>query len=301
MAILLDTRTRALVQGLTGKEGLKAAISMRDYGTPVVAGVTPGKGGTTVEGFPVYNTARQAVTEHSEINCSVLYVPAPAVFDAALEAIEAGIKLIVIITEHVPVQDTSRLRAIANYRGARIIGPSSIGIIAPGIGKIGSIGGFDPTQAYSRGPVAILSKSGGMSSEIAHMLTAVGIGQSCVTGIGGDRICASSFADLLPLLEHDAETKLVVLYGEIGGTYEEDAAVLIRERGFTKPLIACISGLFAGTVPRGVNLGHAGAIINGHQGTRESKVLALRESGAVIVHSSDEIPVACQRALTQHP
>lgn len=298
MSILLDPTTTVIVQGITGKEGLKAAIAMRDYGTRVAAGVTPGKGGTSVEGFPVYNTVAEALHRHPNVTCSVLYVPASVVFDACLEALEAGVTLLNIITEHVPVADAARLWAIAQYRRARIIGPSSIGVIAPGIGKIGSIGGFTPSRSFSPGPVGVVSKSGGMCSEIAHMLTQQHIGQNTVIGIGGDRIAGSSFGDLLALFEQDTETKLVVLYGEIGGTYEEQAAAALRNKTFTKPLVACVSGLFAETLPHGLHLGHAGAIIEGAEGTRDAKVRALRAAGAQVVDTVDDIAAACASLLS---
>jgi succinyl-CoA synthetase alpha subunit len=305
VAILVRKETRTLVQGLTGKEGLKAAISMRDYGTPVSAGVTPNKGGQVVEGFPVYNTVSEAKAAHPEINASVLYVPAKAVLGAALEAMNAGIPLITIVTEHVPVKDTALLVAEARARPSaregpvRIVGPSSIGIIAPGVGKIGSIGGFTPSRSFSAGPVGIISKSGGMCSEIAHMLSHAGLGQSTVVGLGGDRIAGTTFADLLALFQADPDTRLVVLYGEIGGTYEQEAAGLVSSGGFTKPLVVCISGRFAETLPHGVHLGHAGAIIEGSEGTRAAKVEAFRRAnGSVAVaESSDEIPALCKHLL----
>lgn len=298
MGILINSNTHVIVQGLTGKEGTKAAIAMRDYGTNVVAGVTPGKGAQKVEGFPIYNTVAEAKESHPEANTAVLYVPASAVFDAALEAIEASLKLIVIITEHVPVQDASRLLAIAAYRNVQIIGPNSIGLIVPGTGKLGSIGGYDPSKAYTPGSIAVLSKSGGMCSEISHMLSAAGLGQSIVVGIGGDRIAGSTFADLLPLLEGDSQTRLTVVYGEIGGSYEEDAAEIIAARKYTKPIVACISGLFAETLPQGLNLGHAGAIVQKTTGTRATKVSALQAVGVHVVSNSDDIPTICKKLLT---
>jgi len=287
-----------VIQGLTGKEGLKSALSLRDYKTHVAGGVTPGKGGTTVEGFPIYHTVAEARTAHPEINTSVLYVPPSAVFDAAVEAIEAGISLIVIVTELVPLRDTSRLLGIARYRNVRVVGPSSVGIITPGKAKLGSIGGFTPTRAFQPGPVGIISKSGGMCSEISHMLSHENIGQSTVIGIGGDRIIGTTFADLLPLFEKDPATKLVVMYGEIGGTYEEDAAKVVAQGEYTKPLVACISGLFAETVPQGISLGHAGAMIQENEGKRSSKVSALQQVGAHVVDVLDQIPDVCKKLLT---
>lgn len=297
MGILIDKQTKVLVQGITGKEGLKSAIAMRDYGTPVIAGVTPGKGGMRVEGIPVFDTVKEAIAKFPEINCSVLYVPAAAIYDAALEAIEAGITLLNIVTEHVPTHDTIKLLAYARTRQVRIIGPSSIGVITPGEAKIGSIGGFTPQRSFRPGHIGILSKSGGMCSELASMLSLLDLGQSSVVGIGGDRIVGTTFADVMVLFEPDKKTKLVVLYGEIGGTYEEQAAALLASGQFTKPLVACVSGIFASTLPQGLSLGHAGAIIQSGEGTRDSKISALKKAGAIIAETSDQIPAICQKIL----
>jgi succinyl-CoA synthetase alpha subunit len=300
MGILVNRSTVCLVQGITGKEGIKAATSMRDYGTSVPAGVTPGKGGTEIEGFPVFNSVAEAVAAHPNINATVLYVPAKAVLGAAREAIAAGIPLITIVTEHVPVRDTALLVAEARKRNVQLVGPSSIGIIAPGEGKIGSIGGFDPSRSFSPGPIGVLSKSGGMCSEIAHMLSHADLGQSTVIGLGGDRIAGTSFADLLPLFNADPATRLVVLYGEIGGLYEQEAADVVAGGGFQKPLVVCISGRFAETLPHGVHLGHAGAIIEGAEGTRERKVMkfqSLHRPNVRVVESSDEIPSVVNELL----
>lgn len=297
MAILIDKKTKVLVQGITGKEGTKSAIAMRDYGTSVVAGVTPGKGGLQVEGVPVFDTVKEAKDSFPEINCSVLYVPAMAIYDAALEAIETGIKLINIVTEHVPTHDIIKLIAYARTKEVQIIGPGSIGIITPAEGKIGSIGGFTPQRSFRPGNIGIISKSGGMCSELSSMLSLLNLGQSTVIGIGGDRIIGTTFADLMLLFEQDKKTKLVVLYGEIGGTYEEQAATLLLKQQFTKPLVACVSGIFASTLPEGLSLGHAGAIIQGGEGTRDSKITALKKAGAFIAETSDQIPDICRKII----
>ena len=287
MAILVDQNTKLLVQGITGEEGSKATKEMLDYGTEVVCGVTPGKGGQEIEGKPVYNTIREALKNHPDVNASVVYVPPIAGKDACIEAIVKGIKLIVCITETIPVHDTAEIIAYARKYNARLIGPSSLGIISPGKGKIGSLGG-STNRSYIHGNIGIISKSGGMCSETALLLKQNNIGTSTVISIGGDVISGSDFCDLLELFEQDDETKAVIIFGEIGGAYEQKIADMILEKKFTKPIIAFISGKFASTFPY-VALGHAGAIIEGKQGTREAKVEALKKAGVKIAEVHHEI------------
>ncbi|MBI2039615.1 CoA-binding protein [Candidatus Microgenomates bacterium] len=289
MAILITQQTKVLVQGITGKEGSKVALQMKNYGTRVLAGVTPGKGGQEVHGVPVYNTIAEALENHPGINTSFVAVPNFAAFGAIEEAIKAKIPLINVLTEHIPIQDTAKAIALAKQT-VRIVGPSSIGIISPGIGKVGSIGGDDPRGVFSKGSVGVISKSGGMASEVSWILTKNGIGQSTVVGIGGDILVGSTFADLMEEFEKDPQTEAVVLFGEIGGTYEEEAAELIKSGGFTKPVVAFISGLFAETLPQGTKLGHAGAIIYGEKGSYKSKIKAFEEAGVKIAKTPDEIP-----------
>lgn len=288
MAILVNESTTFLIQGITGQEGRKTAVWMRAYGTQVIAGVTPGKGGQEVDGVPVYNAVEEAVLKHPEITATSIYAPSTFVKSAALEAINGNIPLVHIIAENVPTRDTAEILAEAGKRNIRVVGPSSIGIISPGKGKVGSIGG-EVNNQFMPGNVGIISKSGGMSSEVGLLLTRHGIGQSTVVGIGGDRFVGSTFADLLALFERDAETKAVVIIGEIGGTYEEDAARLMEEKKYTKPLIAFISGLFAETLPQGISFGHAGAIVDASVGTRKGKVAALGKAGATIAQTPEEI------------
>lgn len=290
MSILIDQHTVCIVQGLTGKEGQKAAEWMKIAGTKVVAGVTPGKGGQEVDGAPIYNSVQEAVAAHPEVTATAIYVPAKFVKSAAMEAIAAKIPLIHIIAENVPVRDTAEILATAKKAGVRILGPSSIGVISPGKGKMGSIGGERNEQCMP-GNIGIISKSGGMSSEICTVLTRKKIGQSTVVGIGGDVLIGSTFADLLPLFEKDPETKAVVIIGELGGTYEEEAAAVLASKKFTKPLIAFVSGLFAETLPQGVSFGHAGAIVDSKIGTRKGKIEALTNAGAHVVKSPEEIAV----------
>jgi len=290
MAILVNEKTRVLVQGITGKEGSKVALQMKNYDTKVLAGVTPGKGGQEVQGVPVYNSIAEALENHPGINTSFIAVPNFAAFGAMEEAVKARIPLINVLTEHIPIVDTAKAIALARQAEVKIVGPSSIGIISPGIGKVGSIGGDDPRGVFSKGSVGVISKSGGMASEVSWILTKAGIGQSTVVGIGGDILVGSSFADLMGEFEKDDQTKAVVLFGEIGGTYEEEAAELIKKGKFTKKVVAFISGLFAETLPQGTKLGHAGAIVYGEKGSYKSKIASLKSAGAVIAKTPDEIP-----------
>lgn len=290
MAILVNEKTKVLVQGITGKEGSKVALQMRNYNTRVLAGVTPGKGGQEVHGIPVYNTIAEALENHPAINTSFIAVPNFAAFGAMKEAIESKIPLINVLTEHIPIKDTAKAITLARQNKVRVVGPSSIGIISPGIGKVGSIGGDDPRGVFSKGGVGVISKSGGMASEVSWILTKNSIGQSTVIGIGGDILIGSTFADLLEEFEKDEQTKAVIIFGEIGGTYEEEAAELIKSGKFTKKVVAFISGLFAETLPQGTKLGHAGAIIYGEKGSYKSKIESLKSAGVEIAKTPDEIP-----------
>lgn len=288
MSILADEETRLLVQGITGREASEKLPEMKDYGTKVVAGVTPGKGGQEVDQVPVYNTVRKALENHPEINASLVYVPAFAAKDAAFEAIENEIPLINIITERIPVKDTWEIRSKAEEKGVRVVGPSSIGIISPGKTKIGPIGGPKAKKVYKPGKIGIISKSGGMTTETAWVLRQEGFGISTAIGLGGDVITGTSFADALKLFEKDIQTEAVVMYGELGGTYEEKAAELLKQKKFTKPLLSFISGKFTEDLPSR-SYGHAGAIIRGNRGKPTSKKKALRESGAEVVDIHHQI------------
>lgn len=289
MSILIDQNTRLLVQGITGKEGGRAALSCRAYGTQVLAGVTPGKGGESVEGIPVYNTVLEACRAHPELNASLIAVPAKFAKDAAVEALSAGIPLVAILTEKIPSRDTAFILQTARARGARIVGPSCVGIISPGKVKVGSIGSGGMDRVYAPGRIGILSKSGGMTSEIANALTEAGLGVSTAVGIGSDRLIGSPFADLLSLFEEDPETDAVIIFGEVGGTYEEEAARTIAEH-IHKPVVALIAGRFSENLPEHVSLGHAGAIVSRGRGSYQSKVDALRTAGAHVAASVEDIP-----------
>lgn len=309
MAILIDENTRLLVQGITGREGTRSTKQMLEYGTKIVAGVTPGKGGQEVEGIPVYNSVKEAMKKHPEINATVLYVPPAGVKDAAKEAIDNGIPLINIITEHVPIKDSAFLYQYAKKKSSfleksctkkiRIIGPSSIGIISPGKCKVGSIGGMDPTIQFVPGPVGVISKSGGMSSEISLIIKRAGLGQSTVIGIGGDVIVGTTFHDLLDLFEKDPETKGVVIFGELGGTYEEQLSEYVKSGKFTKPIAAFIGGEFAANLPEGQALGHAGALIEGKTGLPSVKKKLLEEAGVKVAKVPGELGELIKRAISK--
>ncbi len=312
MAIFIDETTKFIIQGITGKEGQRAAAFMQASGSQVIGGVRPGKAGEVVEGVPVFDSVKDAIKNAELSNdqpaearhgapvrhpvCSVIAVPPKFVKDAVIEAIDAGVKLIVPIAEGVPVQDSAWVQAYAKKHEARIIGPNTAGIISPGKSMAGLMGGRGKA-AYTEGSVGIISKSGGMTGETARLLSAAGIGQSTCICIGGDKINGTSIKDCLELFAQDNQTKAVVLFGEIGGTYEEEAAEYIKESGFSKPVIAFITGQFAQRFPS-VPLGHAGAIVEGNKGARRSKVEALERAGVTVVDVHHEIVEAVQKVLT---
>jgi len=287
MAVLIDQNTRVLVQGITGREGEFHTRQMLEYGTQVVAGVTPGKGGQEVLGVPVFDTVKQAVAA-TGADASVIFVPAPFAADAVLEAADAGVRLVVCITEGIPVQDMVKTVALVRQKGVRLIGPNCPGIMTAGQCKIGIM----PGNIFTPGPVGLISRSGTLTYEIVDLLTKSGLGQSTCIGIGGDPVLGSTFADLLPLFEADAETQAIVLVGEIGGSDEEIAAEYIRT--MRKPVVGLISGR---TAPPGKRMGHAGAIISGRTGTPQAKVDALRAAGVPVADALYEIPELVKQAL----
>jgi succinyl-CoA synthetase alpha subunit len=293
LAVLVDKNTRLIVQGITGKEGTFHTLQMVDYGTNVVGGVTPGKGGTTHEGIPVFNTVADAVKE-TGANASVIYVPPPFAADAIMEAADAGIPLVVCITEGIPVADMVKAKEFLNGRqGAgvptRLIGPNCPGIISPGKCKIGIM----PGHIHKEGRIGVVSRSGTLTYEAVGQLTALGLGQSTAIGIGGDPIIGTTHTDALRLFQADEETDAIVMIGEIGGSAEEDAAAFAKDN-VTKPIVAFIAGQ---TAPPGRRMGHAGAIISGGKGTAAEKMAALTEAGIRVVQSPADIGQAIVEML----
>ncbi len=288
MSVLVDKNTRLVVQGITGKEGTFHTKQMVDYGTSVVGGVTPGKGGTTHEGIPVFNTVSDVVRE-AGANVSVIYVPPAFAADAIMEAADAGLALVVCITEGIPTLDMVKVREYLCDKPTRLIGPNCPGIISPGKCKIGIM----PGHIHREGRIGVVSRSGTLTYEAVGQLTALGLGQSTAIGIGGDPIVGTSHLDALALFQADSETEGIVMIGEIGGTAEEEAAAYAKQ-SVTKPIVAFIAGQ---TAPPGRRMGHAGAIIAGGKGTAAEKMKALEDAGIRVVKSPADIGIGMKNAL----
>ncbi|AAC07509.1 succinate--CoA ligase subunit alpha [Aquifex aeolicus] len=282
MAILVNKDTKVVVQGITGKEGSFHAKQCKEYGTQVVAGVTPGKGGMEVEGIPVFNTVKEAVKE-TGANCSLIFVPAPFAADAIVEALDAGIELVVCITEGIPVKDMMMVKdyMLKNYPNAKLVGPNCPGVITPGEAKVGIM----PGHIFKRGKIGIVSRSGTLTYEAAYQLTKYGLGQSTAVGIGGDPVHGLTHRDVIEMFNKDPETEAILMIGEIGGTEEEEAAEYI-EKEVDKPVFAYIAGI---TAPPGKRMGHAGAIIMGGKGTAKAKMEALEKAGAYVIENPAKI------------
>ncbi len=292
MSVLVDKKTRVLCQGLTGKQGMFHTEQAIAYGTQMVAGVTPGKGGQAQLGLPVFNTVREAVAE-TGANASVIYVPAPFCKDAILEAVDAGIELIVTITEGIPVMDMLEANLVVKEAGARLIGPNCPGIITPGECKIGIM----PGEIHLPGKIGVVSRSGTLTYEAVKQTTDTGFGQSTCIGIGGDPLPGTTFVDCLELFEQDEQTEAILMVGEIGGTAEEEAADYIKSN-VSKPVAAYIAGV---TAPKGKRMGHAGAIIAGGKGTAAEKFSALESAGVVTVRSPAELGEAVKSLFPGKP
>ena len=289
MSILVDKNTRLLVQGITGRDGSFHAMRCREYGTDLVAGVTPGKGGTDVEGVPVYDSVQRAVAE-TGANVALIFVPAPFAADAILESADAGVPLIIAITEGIPVLDMVSVARYLTDKPVRLIGPNCPGAISPGSkAKVGIM----PGNIHKSGRVGIVSRSGTLTYEAVAQLTELDIGQSTCVGIGGDPIVGTDFVEILRLFQEDDDTEAIVMIGEIGGTREQEAAAFIKAK-VTKPVVAFIGGA---TAPPGRRMGHAGAIITGEAATAKAKMEALRDAGAEIAPSPAEIGLTMQRVL----
>ena len=297
MAILADENTRVIVQGITGREAATFAKDMLDYGTRVVAGVTPGKKGQNVHGIPVYDTVRQAVKEH-DAQASVISVPPALAKGAVLEALDNAIKLIVVVSERVPRRDAVEFLETARNENARVIGPNTLGMISPHRFKLGMAGGpvADVKKAYMPGPVGIASRSGGMTTEIANLLTTRGIGQSTCIGVGGDPVVGMNFLDLIPLFDADPETKAVVLFCEPGGVIEERLAEKVMAERIRLPIIAFVAGRFVDRIP-GVRFGHAATIVEGDRGTTKGKIAMFKKAGIRVAESFSDIVTLVREAI----
>jgi succinyl-CoA synthetase alpha subunit len=298
MSILIDQNKRVLVQGITGREGMARTKLMREYGTQVVAGVTPGKGGQVVEGVPVFDTIKEAWEVAGPIDVSVLYIPAPIVKAAALEAIYAGVKLLVIVPDRVPIWDVLAIADAAKEAGAHFVGPNTLGVLSPGKGVLGMIGGraSSAKEWFFPGPVGVTSRSGGMTSSTAYYLAQAGIGATTLVHVGGDPVIGLPHPDVVQLFQDDPETRAIVMFGEIGGSQEERVADLIESGEVTKPVIAYIGGKAAKS---GTRFSHAGAIIEGGRGTYEGKVDRLRSVGATVVEAFGDLPAATKDVLAR--
>jgi succinyl-CoA synthetase alpha subunit len=299
MSILIDATKRVLVQGITGREGQTRTQLMKEYGTQIVAGVTPGKGGVEVEGVPVFDTVREAWDQSGPIDISVLFIPAPLVKSAALEAIEAGVQLLVLIPDRVPIYDVLVIAQAAKSSGARFVGPNTLGVLSPEKAVLGMIGGRAESARswFIPGPVGISSRSGGITSAMAHYLAQQGIGATTLVHVGGDVVVGLPHPEVALLYEDDPETKAIVIFGEIGGTQEERLADLVEAGAVTKPVVAFIGGKAAKT---GTRFSHAGAIVEGGRGTYEGKVERLREVGVTVVDEFGDLPVVTNTVLKEH-
>jgi len=294
MSILVDEESRVLVQGITGREGMVRTRLMKDYGTNVIAGVTPGKGGEDVYGIPVYDSVEEAWERQGPVDISVIFVPAALVKDAALEAMDAGIKLLVIVPDRVPIFDVLEISHAAKERGASFVGPNTLGLVSPGKAVLGMIGGrAERAREWFRpGHVGVSSRSGGMTSAISYYLTEAGVGQSTIIHVGGDAVVGLSHPEVMELFEQDEQTEIVAMFGEIGTTQEERVADLIERGKFTKPLIAFIGGKAAKS---GTRFSHAGAIVEGSRGSYKSKVRRLIKVGAHVVDAISDIPKVAKK------
>ena len=297
MSILITQDTTFIIQGITGREAVNLTRECLDYGSKIVGGVTPGRAGREVYGVPVYDTVRQ-ITSKTRVEGSIITVPAPFARDATFEAVEARIRTIVIVTERIPRGDVAQMIELAGLRGARIIGPNCLGIISPGEAKMGGIGGRaeDARKAFSKGPVGVMSRSGGMTTEICNTLTAAGLGQSTAVSIGGDAIIGSTYAELMPFFDADKETRAIVIYSEPGGPMEADLARYVKEEGTRLPIVAFMAGRFMDAMP-GMRFGHAGTIVEGKADTAGEKIQRLEEAGIAVAERIEDIPALVKERL----
>ena len=299
MSILITKDTKFIIQGITGREAVNLTRENLDYGAQIVGGVTPGRAGRDVYGVPVYDCVRD-ITAEQPVEGSVVSVPPKFTKDAVFEALENGIKLIVIVTERIPRREVAQMVELATLRGARIIGPNCLGIISPGEAKMGGVGGpaANTRQAYSKGSIGVMSRSGGMTTEIASTLTAAGLGQSTAVSIGGDAVIGSTYAELMPYFEADPETKAIAIYSEPGGRMEAELAEWVKENNSRLPIVAFMAGRFMDEMP-GMRFGHAGTIVEGKADTTAEKIERMRAAGIAVAERIEEIPELIRERLAE--
>jgi succinyl-CoA synthetase alpha subunit len=297
MSILIGRDSTFIIQGITGREAVSMARDCLDYGSKIVGGVTPGRAGRDVHGIPVYDSVEQIVKK-TRVDASVVSVPPAFARDAVFEALEAGIKLIVIITERIPRFEVAQMVELARLRGARIIGPNCLGLLSPGEAKIGGLGGRaeDARKAFTPGPIGVMSRSGGMTTEICNTLSAAGFGQSTAVSIGGDAIIGSTYAELMPLFEKDPKTKAIAIYSEPGGRMEAELARWVTDNKSRLPIIAFMAGRFMDAMP-GMRFGHAGTIVEGKADTTAEKIERMRAAGISVAERIEDIPALVKERL----
>jgi succinyl-CoA synthetase alpha subunit len=300
MSILIHRDTRFVVQGITGREAVNLTRENLDYGAKIVGGVTPGRAGRDIYGVPVYDCVRDVIAKHGPVDGAVVCVPPGGTRDAVFEAIENGVRLIVVVTENVPRREVAQMVELAALRGARIIGPNCLGIISPDEAKMGGIGGpaANTRQAYRKGPIGIMSRSGGMTTEIASTLTVAGLGQSTCVSIGGDAIVGTTYAELMPLYEADPETKAIAIYSEPGGRMEAELAEWVRANRSRLPIVAFMAGRFMDEM-KGMRFGHAGTIVEGKEDTTAEKIARMEAAGISVAERIEEIPALIRKRLAE--
>lgn len=298
MSILIDRETRVVVQGITGGQARFDTEWCIKYGTRIVAGVTPGRGGESVHGIPVYDTMQRALAEHPA-QASVLYVPAPMVGPAVMEAIDAGIRLLLVTAEYVPLHDVVKIVAAARGAGARLVGCNTNGVISAGKSKLGGVGGIDPDEIYAPGRIGVCSRSGGMTAEISLTLKQTGYGVSTSVAMGGDLVTGTTMAEYVVLFEQDPDTDAIVIFGEPGTSNEQEVAALLRAGSNRKPVVALVSGAFQERYPAGMSFGHAAAMINSKDESASAKRRVLEEAGAYVAQALEDIPQLLRHALRQ--
>ena len=300
MSILITQDTAFIVQGITGREAVNLTRENLDYGAKIVGGVTPGRAGRDIYGVPVYDCVRDVVAKHGPVQGSIVSVPPNFTKDAVFEALENGITLIVIVTENIPRKDVAQMVELADLRGARIIGPNCLGIISPGEAKMGGVGGpaANTRQAYTKGNIGVMSRSGGMTTEIASTLTAAGLGQSTCVSIGGDAIVGTTYAELMPFFEADAETQAIAIYSEPGGRMEAELAEWVKEHDSRLPIVAFMAGRFMDEM-KGMRFGHAGTIVEGKEDTTAEKIARMEAAGISVAERIEEIPGLIQKRLAE--